>query len=77
MKFLDKIGKYNKIDQNYTDSINWDDLPQPDQEPTNDIIVLNPKLFDPNIEAKRTALRAKFKSGVPIETPYTDVSSEK
>jgi hypothetical protein len=69
----DKIGKYHKLDQNTEEDFDWENLENPDFEPTNDIAVLDNSLFDPKIDEKRAALRARFKANIPIDTPYTEI----
>lgn len=69
----DKIGKYTKCDQREDDAAPWEDIIPPSLDTTNDIRVLDPKLYDKDIDEKRRKLRAKF-SGDVIDTDYEDVS---
>jgi hypothetical protein len=70
----DKIGKYHKLDQNSEEDFDWESLENPDFEPSNDITVLDTRLFNADMEQKRMALRAKFKAKIPIDTTFTDVN---
>lgn len=69
----DKIGKYTQLDKDEQERMPWNEIVPSDFEASADINLLNPKLFDPNIEEKRRKLRAKF-SGEIDDADYTMVT---
>lgn len=71
---LDKLIKANKLDQPDIDSIDWDEIKNPDLEPSNDIRVLSPELYSAEIDRKRLLLRAKFKGDAAQETPFEPIN---
>jgi hypothetical protein len=73
---LDKLIKANKLDQPDTDDINWDEIKNPELEPSNDIRVLDPKLYSAEVDRKRELLRAKYKGGNAEETTFEMVNED-
>ena len=63
----DRLGKYTKCDQADEDQLPWEDIIPPEFEPTNDIKVLDEKMYDPNIEEKRRQLREKYSGAVDVK----------
>lgn len=71
---LDKIIKSNKLDQPDSENFDWDEIKNPDLEPSNDIRVLSPELYSAEIDKKRLMLRAKFKGDTAQETPFEPIN---
>ena len=57
---LNGLSKYNKLDQEEPDQLPYDEIVPPSWQPSDDITVLDPKLFKPDIEERRIALRRKY-----------------
>lgn len=57
---LDKIAKYHKLDKDEEELMPWDQLIPPDFELSDDVRVLDQKLFDPKIDERREKMRARF-----------------
>ena len=66
----DKIGKYTQCDKDESQRIPWNELIPCEFEVSSDITLLNPKLYDPDIEEKRKRFRAKF-SGEIEDADFT------
>jgi hypothetical protein len=73
--FLDKVIKANKLDQQDLDDIDWADIKNPDFDVSSDVRVLDPRLFQEDIDKKRKMLREKYKSGTIEEVPFTPVNN--
>jgi hypothetical protein len=71
--FLEKLGKYNKLDQNDEDGIDWKSLPVQEMEPTGDIRVLSENLYNKDIESIRAKVRARYKNNIQ-DVDYKEVN---
>lgn len=72
---LEKIGKFNKLDKDEVEQIDWDKIIPPDFVPTNDVSVLNPALYDPKIEERRKRLRAKYNNEKIEDIDFEEVKN--
>jgi hypothetical protein len=70
---LDKIIKGNKLDQPDSDDIDWDEIKPPNLEPSSDVRVYDPKLYDPDVDRKREILRARYKINKTEYTPFEEI----
>lgn len=73
--FLEKIGKYNKLDKD-EDIIDWSLIEINDIEPTNNIIVLDKRLYKPDAQERILACRAKYNPSALPDTDFEDVPNE-
>ncbi len=69
----DKFGKYTQLDKDEQERMPWNEIVPSYFEASADINLLNPKLFDPNIEEKRRKLRSKL-SGEIDDADYTMIT---
>jgi hypothetical protein len=72
----DKIGKYTQCDKDEQERMPWNEIVPPEFEASTDITLLNPKLYNPEIEELRSRLRAKY-SGEVSDADYTMVQDVK
>lgn len=68
---LDKLGKYTKLDKDEEEPMPWDQLIPPDFELSDDVRVLDEKLFDPKIDERREKMRSKYNRA--IDTDFENV----
>lgn len=69
----DKIGKYTKLDKDEAEKMPWNEIVPPDFEPSTDVRILSESLYNPNIEARRAKLRAKYSGDTIQEVDFTEV----
>jgi hypothetical protein len=73
---LNGLSKYNKLDQVEDEPMPYNEIVPPSWVPTDDITILDPKLFKPDIEERRNALRRKYGIEQVSDVDFETVSDE-